>query len=45
MDDDYKTDDDQLFAAGKHIMKEITQGINAFKRNRNICRNYKYFNK
>ena len=42
MDDDYKTDNEQLFAAGKHILKEISQGITSWKKNKNICRNYKY---
>ncbi len=42
MDDDYKTDTEQLFAAGRHILKELNQGINAFKKNKSICRNLKY---
>jgi len=42
MDDDYMTDSEQLFAAGKHILKELSQGINSFKKNKNNCRNFKY---
>jgi len=42
MDDDYMTDSEQLFAAGRHILRELNQGINAFKKNKTICRNYKY---
>lgn len=42
MDDDYMTDSEQLYAAGRHILKEISQGISSFKKNKNNCRNYKY---
>lgn len=45
MDDDYMTDEEQLTAAARHIMKEISQGISSFKKNKNNCRNYKYVSK
>jgi hypothetical protein len=39
MDDDVDTDEDQLQAAGRHIMKELGEGIRAYEKNKRNVRN------
>lgn len=39
MDDDVETDDDQLKAADRHIMREIGEGIRTYVKNRKNVRN------
>lgn len=39
MDDDVETDSEQLYAAGRHIMKELGEGIVLFNKNRKNVRN------
>jgi len=36
------TDNEQLTAAGRHILKELNQGISGFKKDKFNCRNYKF---
>jgi hypothetical protein len=39
MDDDVETDDDQLGAAGRHIMRELGDGVRAYIKNKRNVRN------
>ncbi len=39
MDDDVATDEEQLRVAYRHVMKELSEGIKLFSRNRKNVRN------
>jgi len=44
MDDDVETDEDQLYAADRHIIREVGEGIRSFIKNRKNVRNYAMIN-
>jgi len=39
MDDDVKTDDEQLQLAKKHIQKQLNEAINSYKRSKKVVKN------
>lgn len=39
MDDDVETDEDQLNAAKRHVLRELQEGIKSFKKNKRHVRN------